>query len=71
MPHVGHLFAGSLPEADEAVLGVAIWLDNNMPADTHRFPPSLGVRPTPRLVRRLPPLTPNGAKWVTRVTLCW
>jgi epsilon-lactone hydrolase len=31
MPHVWHLFAGLLPEADEALLDIAIWLADHMP----------------------------------------
>jgi epsilon-lactone hydrolase len=30
MPHVWHLFAGFLPEADDALLDVAVWLDGVM-----------------------------------------
>lgn len=31
MPHVWHLFAGYLPEADDALLDLAIWLANALP----------------------------------------
>ncbi len=31
VPHVWHLFAGLLPEADDALLGLAIWLDEQIP----------------------------------------
>jgi epsilon-lactone hydrolase len=31
MPHVWHLFAGALPEADDALIDLAIWLADRMP----------------------------------------
>jgi acetyl esterase/lipase len=30
VPHVWHLFAGSLPEADDALLDVAVWLADKL-----------------------------------------
>jgi hypothetical protein len=30
MPHVWHLFAGSLPEADDALIDVAVWLADKL-----------------------------------------
>ena len=30
VPHVWHLFAGVLPEADEALFGLALWLEESL-----------------------------------------
>jgi acetyl esterase/lipase len=31
VPHVWHLFAGILPEADDALIDLALWLDDRIP----------------------------------------
>ena len=31
VPHVWHLFAGLMPEADDALIDLAVWLDEQIP----------------------------------------